>query len=242
MNPSDFFALAKENNAEMVDLKFVDLLGTWQHCSYPIETWDEGTFEDGVGFDGSSIRGWKAINVSDMLAVPDAGTGCIDPFYKEPTISVIANIVDPITKEDYTRDPRQIARKGVEYLKQTGIADTCYVGPEPEFFIFDEVRFQQTQNIGYYEIDSVEGAWNTSRIEGLSRLCYPASLTTSVDPSAIDRADARGSQLDPPSLLRQLGPEWKNVHAIAQRAHRAVFAGQVQVEVDLILILEAEGG
>jgi len=165
MTPKEFFEFAKEHGAEMVDLKFCDLLGTWQHCSYPIDTWDEGTFEDGVGFDGSSIRGWQAINQSDMLAVPDAASTKLDPFFAKPTLSVIANIVDPITKEDYSRDPRHVARKGIEYLKQTGIADTCFVGPEPEFFIFDEVRYAQTQNTGFYEIDSVEGAWNTARIE-----------------------------------------------------------------------------
>ena len=103
MTPKDFFDLAKKNNAEMIDLKFVDMLGTWQHCSYPIEEWDEGTFENGVGFDGSSIRGWQAINMSDMLAIPDATTAKIDPFFKEPTISVIANIVDPITRPDVLR-------------------------------------------------------------------------------------------------------------------------------------------
>lgn len=165
MSPKEFFEFAKKHGAEMVDLKFTDLLGTWQHCSYPVDTWDEGTFENGVGFDGSSIRGWQPINNSDMLAVPDASTAQLDPFFARPTVSVIANIVDPITKEEYNRDPRQVARKGIEYLKQTGIADTCFVGPEPEFFIFDEVRFDQAQNHGFYEIDSVEGAWNTSRIE-----------------------------------------------------------------------------
>jgi glutamine synthetase len=165
MSPKEFFEFAKKNNAEMVDLKFTDLLGTWQHCTFPIDTWDEDTFIDGVGFDGSSIRGWQGIHMSDMLAVPDPNTVVMDPFFAEPTVSVIANIVDPITKEDYSRDPRHVARKGVEYLKKTGIADTCYVGPEPEFFIFDEVRFEQKQNTGFYQIDSVEGAWNTNRIE-----------------------------------------------------------------------------
>ncbi len=165
MNPKEFLEFAKKNNAKMIDLKFVDLLGTWQHCSYPTDTWDEGTFEDGVGFDGSSIRGWQDIHLSDMLAIPDADTGVIDPFFKEPTVSVIADIVDPITKEDYTRDPRHVARKGEAYLKETGIADTCYIGPEPEFFIFDEVRYQQNQHTGSYQIDSVEGAWNTARFE-----------------------------------------------------------------------------
>jgi glutamine synthetase len=165
MTPEEFFEFAKKNSAKMVDLKFTDLLGTWQHCSYPIDTWDDGTFKDGLGFDGSSIRGWQGIHVSDMLAVPDPDTAVIDPFFKEPTVSVIANIVDPITKEDYTRDPRYVARKGVAFLKKTGIADTCYIGPEPEFFIFDEVRYEQSQHRGIYEIDSVEGAWNTARFE-----------------------------------------------------------------------------
>jgi glutamine synthetase len=165
MTPKEFFAFAKERKADMVDLKFTDLLGTWQHCSFPIDAWDEGTFTDGVGFDGSSIRGWQAINVSDMLAVPDPSTAVLDPFFKHPTVSVIANVVDPVTREEYSRDPRHIARKAVEHLKKSGIADTCFIGPEPEFFIFDEVRYEQTQHRGFYQIDSVEGAWNTARFE-----------------------------------------------------------------------------
>jgi glutamine synthetase len=165
MPPKDFFDFAKKHNAKMVDLKFVDLLGTWQHCSYPIDIWDEGIFEDGLGFDGSSIRGWQGIHQSDMIAIPQAETVQIDPFFKEPTVSVIADIYDPITKKAYSRDPRYIARKSTDYLKNTGIADTAFIGPEPEFFIFDEIRFDQTQNMGFYQIDSVEGAWNTNRIE-----------------------------------------------------------------------------
>ncbi len=165
MTAREFFAYAKKHKAEMVDLKFTDMLGSWQHCTFPVDTWDAGTFKDGVGFDGSSIRGWQDIHMSDMLAVPDPATTCIDPFFADPTISIIADIVDPVSREDYTRDPRHVARKATAYLKKTKIADTCYVGPEPEFFIFDEVRYEQTQNRGYYEIDSVEGAWNTGRIE-----------------------------------------------------------------------------
>ncbi len=165
MTPDEFFKYAKEHDAKMVDLKFTDLLGTWQHCTFPIETWDEGTFEDGVGFDGSSVRGWQAINVSDMVAVPDPATVQVDPFFDTPTVSVISNIKDPESREDYTRDPRHVARKADEYLRKSGIADVCYVGPEPEFFIFDQVRYEQTQNRGFYEIDSVEGAWNTARFE-----------------------------------------------------------------------------
>ncbi len=163
--PKDFFEFARKNNAKMVDLKFVDLLGTWQHCSYPIEVLDEDTFKEGLGFDGSSIRGWQDIHQSDMLAMMDPSTAVLDPFFKDPTVSVIANIIDPMTKEEYTRDPRHVARKGAAYLKETGIADTCFIGPEPEFFIFDEVRYEQNQHTGFYKIDSVEGAWNTARFE-----------------------------------------------------------------------------
>ncbi len=160
-----FFATAKKCGASQVDLKFTDMLGTWQHCTFPLDTWDEASFVDGLGFDGSSIRGWQGIHESDMLAVPDPTTACLDPFFGTPTLSVIADIVDPVTRDDFTRDPRHVARKAEAYLRETGIADTCFIGPEPEFFIFDEVRYEQNQHRGYYEIDSIEGAWNTARLE-----------------------------------------------------------------------------
>ncbi|MFO7821933.1 MAG: type I glutamate--ammonia ligase [Lentisphaeria bacterium] len=165
MDCKGFFELAKQYNAKMVDLKFVDLLGTWQHCCYPIDTWDEETFEEGLGFDGSSIRGWQDIHQSDMIAIPDLDTAKLDTFFAEPTISILADIKDPETGEDYSRDPRDVARKGQAYLEDLGIADTCFIGPEPEFFIFDEVRYEQNQHTGFYKIDSVEGAWNTARFE-----------------------------------------------------------------------------
>lgn len=230
MNPKEFFEFAKEHNADMVDLKFTDLLGTWQHCSYPTDTWDEGTFEDGVGFDGSSIRGWKAINQSDMLAIPDASTARIDPFFARPTVSVIANIVDPITKEDYTRDPRQIARKGLEYLKQTGIADTCFVGPEPEFFIFDQVRYDQSQNRGFYEIDSVEGAWNTSRIEE-PNLGYKPSYKGGYFPvSPTDSFhDLRGEMVEE---MRKLGI------VIEAHHHEVGTGGQSEIDMEFADLLK----
>jgi glutamine synthetase len=164
-SPKDFFEFAKKNNADMMDLKFVDLLGSWQHCSFPIDALDERTFVEGLGFDGSSIRGWQNIHVSDMLAVPDPDTFCMDPFFARPTVSIIADIVDPVTKKTYSRDPRYVAKKAEAYLQQTRIADVCYIGPEPEFFIFDEVRYEQNQHRGMYEIDSQEGAWNTARFE-----------------------------------------------------------------------------
>lgn len=165
MTVKEFFDFAKKHDAQMVDLKFVDLIGTWQHCCYPIDLWDESTFVEGLGFDGSSIRGWQGIDKSDMLAIPDLNTAIIDPFFKEPTISIIANIVDPVTKERYSRDPRFVAYKASEYLKKSGFGDTAYIGPELEFFIFDDIRFEQKQNSAFYQIDSVEGAWNTGRNE-----------------------------------------------------------------------------
>jgi glutamine synthetase len=165
MTPKEFFEFAKKNNAEMMDLKFVDMLGTWQHCSYPINCLDEGIFEEGLGFDGSSIRGWQDIHKSDMMAVCDPNTAVMDPFFEKPTVSVLANIIDPETRLDYSKCPRHVVRRAANYLKETGIGDICYVGPEPEFFIFDEVRYEQNQHIGYYQIDSIEGAWNSARIE-----------------------------------------------------------------------------
>jgi len=165
MTAKEALELAEKHGAKMVDLKFCDFLGMWQHFSVPIRCLDESSFEEGFGFDGSSIRGWQAIHASDMLVVPDPDTAFIDPFCEEPTISFICNIVDPITKEPYSRDPRYIAQKAEAYLKSTGIADTAYFGPEAEFFIFDDIRFDQNEHCGYYFIDSIEGRWNSGREE-----------------------------------------------------------------------------
>lgn len=223
MTTKEFFEFAKKNKADMVDLKFTDFLGTWQHCSFPIETWDGDTFKKGVGFDGSSIRGWQGIHMSDMLAVPDAATAKIDPFFAKPTVSVIANIVDPITLEEYTRDPRYIARKGIEYLKSTGIADSCLIGPEPEFFIFDEIRFEQTQNMGFYQIDSVEAAWNTNRIEE-PNLGYKPSYKGGYFPvSPTDTYhDLRGEMVD----------EMRKVGIVVEAHHHEVgTAGQGEIDI-----------
>ena len=161
----ELLAFADKHDALMVDMKFVDMLGTWQHCSHPIESLDENIFDEGLGFDGSSIRGWQEIHKSDMMAVCDPKTAVIDAFFEKPTVSLLANIVNPETREDYQKCPRHVARRAGDYLTQTGIADTCYVGPEPEFFIFDEVMYEQNQHTGMYRIDSVEGAWNTARFE-----------------------------------------------------------------------------
>ena len=165
MTPKEAVDFAKKNNARIVDLKFMDLLGSWQHFSVPASELEEHLFSEGLGFDGSSIRGWQAINNSDMLVIPDSTTSVMDPFTKVPTVSMICNIVDPITKEKYSRDPRNIAQKAEAYLKSTGIGDTAYFGPEAEFFIFDNIQYDSTTNESFYSIDSVEGNWNTGRDE-----------------------------------------------------------------------------
>ena len=160
MKPQDVLALCRERGVKAVDLRFMDFPGLWQHFTIPVSKLEEEVFEDGLGFDGSSIRGWQAINESDMLLVPQAETAFIDPFTSLPTLAMICNIQDPITREDYTRDPRNVARKAVNYLKSTGVADTCYIGPEAEFFIFDDVRFDQRPEHSFFFIDSREGEWN----------------------------------------------------------------------------------
>jgi len=158
--------MCREKDVKAVDLRFMDFPGLWQHFTIPVSKLDEDVFEDGLGFDGSSIRGWQAINESDMLLLPQPETAMIDPFTALPTLTMICNIQDPITREDYTRDPRNVARKAVNYLNQTGVADTCFIGPEAEFFIFDDVRFDQKSYEGYYHLDSIEGEWNRGRVEG----------------------------------------------------------------------------
>lgn len=165
MTPKEVIQFAKEKGAKMVDLKFLDFIGIWQHFSTPISELKEDIFEEGLGFDGSSIRGWQPIHASDMLVIPDPTTAVMDPFMETPTLSLICNIVDPITKEAYSRDPRNIAQKAEAYLKSTGIGDTAYFGPEPEFFILDDIRFDQGPQHGYYFLNSVEGIWNTGREE-----------------------------------------------------------------------------
>ncbi|GIW40443.1 MAG: glutamine synthetase [Candidatus Binatia bacterium] len=165
MTPKEVVKFAKEQKCVCVDLKFLDFLGTWQHFTIPMSELDERLFEEGTGFDGSSIRGWQPINASDMLVVPDPETAVVDPFMQEKTLSLICNIVDPITKEEYTRDPRNIARKAEAYLKSTGIGDVAYFGPEPEFFILDDIRFDQNEHCGFYFLDSKEGRWNSGREE-----------------------------------------------------------------------------
>ncbi len=165
MTPKEVLAFAKENGAKIVDFKFMDFIGVWQHFSVPMHELSESEFQEGYGFDGSSIRGWQPIHASDMLIIPDPDTAVMDPFMAHPTLSLICNIVDPVTMERYSRDPRHIAQKAEQYLKFTGIGDMCWIGPEAEFFIFDDVRYDSTVNSSYFYVDSVEGQWNTGRAE-----------------------------------------------------------------------------
>ena len=163
--PKDILDYAKKFEAKQLDLRFTDLPGLQQHISYPLSQLDESSFEEGFGIDGSSIRGWAAINESDMLLVPDPGTAFIDPFYETKTLVMTADVIDPITRQHYDRDPRWIAKKAEMYLKNSGLADTAYFGAEAEFFIFDNIRFDQNAHSGYYYIDAEEGRWNSSRKE-----------------------------------------------------------------------------
>ncbi|HZU26723.1 MAG TPA: type I glutamate--ammonia ligase [Bryobacteraceae bacterium] len=163
--PKDVMKLVEEAEVEQLDLRFTDIPGLQHHVSYPISELDEGSFEDGFGMDGSSIRGWAAINESDMLLIPDATTAFIDPFAEAKTLVLYGDVQDPITRQHYDRDPRWIAKKAEKYLQNTGVADTAYFGAEAEFFIFDNVRYDQNQHSGFYFIDAEEGRWNSGRAE-----------------------------------------------------------------------------
>ncbi len=165
MTANDVMAKIEKEGIRVVDLRFIDLPGLWQHFTVSAREFSEDVFEEGIGFDGSSIRGFQEIQESDMLLFPDATSAFMDPFAAEPTLCLICNVKDPVTGEDYSRDPRHIAQKAENYLKSTGIGDTAYFGPEPEFFIFDDVRFGQGYNEGYYHIDAGEGFWNAGRVE-----------------------------------------------------------------------------
>src|ERR1700693_5562603 len=160
-SPREVIERAKAEGVEVVDVRFIDLPGTWQHFSLPLSELEVDSFKEGLGFDGSSIRGFQAINESDMLLIPDPETAFVDPVLGVRTLSVICDIYDPIPREPYSRDPRFIAFKAEEYLKMSGVATTSYWGPEAEFFIFNSVRFDQNAHEGYYYIDSDEGSWNS---------------------------------------------------------------------------------
>jgi glutamine synthetase len=223
MKPKEVLAFAKESGAKMLDMKFIDLPGVWQHFSVPINQLEEGNFEDGYGFDGSSIRGWQPINASDMLIIPDPATARMDPFCAEPTLSMICDIADPLTREPYSRDPRNIAKKAEAYLKSTGIGDTVFMGPEAEFFIFDDIRYESRSNGAFYEIDSVEGSWNTGRDEGPNLGYKPRPKEGYFPVPPMDKfQDLRTEMV---LVLEKLGIEIEAQH------HEVATAGQAEIDM-----------
>lgn len=165
MTPKEVMNLIKEKNVKFVDFRFMDLPGVQQHVTVPVSHFDESTFTEGKGFDGSSIRGFQVINESDMLLIPDPASAFIDPFYEATTLVLLCNIEDPVTRQRYSRDPRNVAQKAEKYLQSTGIGDKSFWGPEAEFFVFNDIRFDQNMHSGYYFVDSVEGLWNMGREE-----------------------------------------------------------------------------
>jgi glutamine synthetase len=223
MTPKDVLDMAKENGVKVVDLRFMDFPGLWQHFSVPLRELEESSFEDGFGFDGSSIRGWQPIHASDMLVVPDADTAQMDPFFEAPTLVLICNIVDPMTREPYTRDPRNIAQKADAYLKSSGIGDVAYIGPEAEFFIFDDIRFESTRFGAFYEIDSIEGNWNTGR-EEVPNLGYKPRHKEGYFPvPPMDKfQDLRTEMV---LTLEELGIETEAQH------HEVATAGQAEIDM-----------
>jgi glutamine synthetase len=222
MTAKEVLEYAKKNKATMVDLKFVDFPGIWQHFSIPIEELSDAVFKEGLGFDGSSIRGWQAINNSDMLVFPDPATAVMDPFMRQPTLSLICNVVDPITHEPYDRDPRYIAQKAEKYLKSTKIGDTAYFGPEAEFFIFDTARFDQTSNSGYYFIDSDEGIWNSGQ-EGNNKGYKPRHKEGYFPVSPTDAQDDIRTEMT--LELQRMGIPVERQH------HEVATAGQAEIDI-----------
>ena len=223
MTPKEGLDMIGEKGAKVLDIRFMDFPGVWQHFTVPISELDESSFEDGYGFDGSSIRGWQPINASDMLVVPDPDTAKMDPFFAEPTLVMIGNIVDPITREPYTRDPRHIAQKAESYLKRSGIGDTAYFGPEAEFFIFDSVRFESERNISFYEVDSIEGIWNTGRDEAPNQGYKPRHKEGYFPVPPMDKfQDLRTEML---LTLENLGIDVECQH------HEVATAGQAEIDM-----------
>lgn len=220
--PKTVLDLAKKAGAKMADIKFVDTFGTWQHFSVPIGEVTAEVFEEGFGFDGSSIRGWKSIEASDMLAMPDAGSAFIDPFCAVPTLSLTCTIAETGTKEAYSRDPRGMAQKGEKYLASTGLADAAVFGPEAEFFIFDNVQYDAKSNGCFYSIDSEEGIWNSGRDE-MPNLGYKIRYKEGYFPVApVDtQQDIRTEMV---LLMEELGIKVERQH------HEVATAGQAEID------------
>ncbi len=230
-SPSDVLELGRSHGARFVDIRFSDLPGMMQHFSVPFEEFTEEAFEEGLGFDGSSIRGFQEIQESDMILVPDPATAVMDPFRRYPTLLVHAFVKDPITGEFYSRDPRYIARKAEGYLAGSGIADTAYFGPEAEFYIFDSIRFDQNQHSGYYFVDAVEGAWNSGTEEEGGNLGYKPRYKEGYFPvPPTDHHQDLRSEMA--VTLRELGVPVEVHH------HEVGTAGQGEIDMGFAPLLE----
>jgi len=223
MTALEALKFAEDNGCRMVDYKFLDFVGIWQHFSTPMAEISEETFEEGIAFDGSSIRGWQPIHQSDMLLIPQPDTAKVDPFIEVPTLSLICNVADPVTREGYSRDPRFVAQKAEAYLKSSGLGDTVYIGPEPEFFIFDDVRFSSSANESFYSVDSVEGAWNTGR-EEFPNLGYKPAHKGGYFPCAPTDSlvDLRNEMVE---VLQSVGMHIEAVH------HEVASGGQCEIDM-----------
>jgi glutamine synthetase len=229
-SPSDALKLGQQQGAQFFDIRFSDLPGLMQHFTMPFDEVAEDAFEEGFGFDGSSIRGFQEIQESDMILVPDPETAIMDPFTKHPTLVVHAFVKDPITGEFYTRDPRYVARKAQDYLKGTGIADTAYFGPEAEFYIFDSIRFDQNQHSAYHYIDAVEGVWNSGAEEGGKNLGYKPRYKEGYFPvPPMDHYQDLRSEMT--LTLRELGIPVEVHH------HEVGTAGQAEIDVGFAPLL-----
>jgi len=230
-SPSDVLKLGRDNKAEFFDIRFCDLPGLMQHFTMPFDEVTEEGFEEGFGFDGSSIRGFQEIQESDMILVPDADTAALDPFTKHPTVLIHAYVKDPPTGEFYTRDPRYVARKAEDYLKGTGIADTAYFGPEAEFYIFDSIRFDQNQHSGFYFVDAVEGVWNSGAEEGGRNLGYKPRYKEGYFPvPPMDHYQDLRSEMV--VQLRRLGVPVEVHH------HEVGTAGQAEIDTGFAALLQ----
>jgi glutamine synthetase len=223
MTPKEVMDLIKQKDVKYVDFRFMDLPGIWQHTTSPVKFFDEDVFKDGKGFDGSSIRGFQAINESDMLLIPDPNSAFIDPFFEATTLVLTCNAIDPVTRESYSRDPRYVAQKAEKYLQSTGIADISYWGPEAEFFIFNDMKFDQTMNGAFYSVDSTEGLWNTGRDE------YPNLAYKVRNKEGYFPVPPTDSQMDIRSemttLMQEIGIQIETHH------HEVATGGQAEIDM-----------
>ncbi len=220
------FKTIKDNKVQIIDLRFCDMIGQWQHFSVTRNEFGESVFGEGIGFDGSSIRGFKRIHESDMLLFPDASAFFLDPFTSIPTLTILCDVKDPITREPYSRDPRYIAMKAEAFLRKTGIADTAYFGPEPEFFILDSVRFDQSYNYGFYYLDSEEGFWNSGKENGSANLGHKPRYKEGYFPaSPLDSLQDVRSEMA--LTLEKIGVPVEVHH------HEVATAGQTEIDMKL---------